>query len=435
MVMIRRTWATEKPIPDAIPRTGNGRWIVASALVFLLAFLASRFQTTPANFNPDESRWISRAYFVAALRDPSGPAWQDSYRMRGQPPVGSYVTGLGLLAQGRDLTTNPPWNFTWKWEKNLQRGNRPTPEDLDAARRTSAILIGFTAVVVLGTVRMVTNALGAMTAAVVFAVHPFNGYIGSLATADACFMLFIAIAALAAGRLAARPGPLPAVALGIALGLGAGAKISPLGTAVLLGVFGGVLLLIDLVRTRTIPRDWLGWGLVLTPLLAGGVFIVVYPYLWPDPFGRTLNLLRFRTREMSLQASDWPVMAVPTRTEAFRRIGVNFHERYSLLTPLRRLGWQPPAIELAIAAAGGVVWLADAVRAGLRSPTMLVLLTLVAQVAVTVAGMRSEFDRYHVPMALLGCMAIGVAVGAIGDAVERRRGSPNSDAIIRSEPA
>jgi hypothetical protein len=32
------------------------------------------------------------------------------------------------------------------------------------------------------------------------------------------------------------------------------------------------------------------------------------------------------------------------------------------------------------------------------------------QVIVTILGMRSEFDRYHVPMALFGAVAVAVAL-------------------------
>ena len=393
-------------------RLDHRRTLLVAGVVFVLTFLSCRIHDSPSNFNPDESRWISRAYFVSALQHPLGPSWQDSYRMRGQPPIGSYVTGLGLLVQGRDLSTNEPWNFTWKWEDNLARGRKPEPGDLHSARRTSAVLVSLAAVIVLFTARMVTSPVGAMAAALVFAVHPFSVYIGSLATADASFLLFVVLAAYLAGRLARHPGPWPALALGVAIGLGTGTKLSPLPAAIPLAAYGGLLLVIDLWRTRRVPRDWLGWGLVCAPAVAAAVFVGTYPYLWPDPVGRTLNLVRFRTREMQLQATDWPVMAVSTRAEAFRRIGENFHERYSLLQVTRLANLELPAIELSLAAAGAVVWLADAVRAGLRSPIMVILITLGSQVAVTVAGMRSEFDRYHVPMLAFGCIAIGAAVGS-----------------------
>jgi hypothetical protein len=52
----------------------------------------------------------------------------------------------------------------------------------------------------------------------------------------------------------------------------------------------------------------------------------------------------------------------------------------------------------------------SAVRDGPYSLRALVLAVLGGQVLVTILGMRSEFDRYHVPMALLGTVAAAVAV-------------------------
>ena len=73
--------------------------LIVAVVAFALADAAARWP----NFNPDESRWLSRAHYVAALADPFGPTWGDQYMTRGQPPLGSYAMGIGLLAQGRDL--------------------------------------------------------------------------------------------------------------------------------------------------------------------------------------------------------------------------------------------------------------------------------------------------------------------------------------------
>ena len=104
--------------------------LIVAALAFVLADAAAR---TP-HFNPDESRWLSRAHYVAALADPFGETWADRYMTRGQPPLGSYAMGIGLLAHGRDLQTNEPWDFSLTWEQNIALGYKPVPEDLAAGR-------------------------------------------------------------------------------------------------------------------------------------------------------------------------------------------------------------------------------------------------------------------------------------------------------------
>lgn len=407
-------------------RTG---WAIV-AIVALLSLANNLRQGPWTGFNPDESRWISRAHFLREFTDPFGLTWSDRYATRGQPPVGSYATGLGLVAQGRDLFTNLPWEFSYPatpgWYRNMAEGRMPTPDDLAAARRTSAAYVALTAAVVAVLGWMLGGSLAAAGAGVPFALHPFSAYIGSIATADAAFGLLIALAALAAARLGRRPTVAAALALGVALGLGGGAKLSPLLVAPVVGALGAVLLGLDALRRRGIPRDRLGWLLASVPFVALVVFVASYPYLWPDPIGRTRNLVEFRTGEMQAQATDWPVMAVPTRIEALRRIGVNFSDRYSVAGVVDRAGqalggraFGFAAFDLLAALAGLLLWTATALRRGPRDPAALALLVLLTQVAVTVGGMRSEFDRYHVPMALLGAVAIGLLVAAVVPRLQR----------------
>jgi hypothetical protein len=67
-------------------------------------------------------------------------------------------------------------------------------------------------------------------------------------------------------------------------------------------------------------------------------------------------------------------------------------------------------VEFWIPLLGLVLMAGMAVRDGPSSPRTLVLAILGGQVLVTILGMRSEFDRYHVPMALLGALAAAVAL-------------------------
>ncbi|MCC6313468.1 MAG: glycosyltransferase family 39 protein [Thermomicrobiales bacterium] len=404
----------------------HSRWRAAAVLTLIasIAFGHALLRMPYAGFNPDESRWISRAHYLADILDPFGPTWDDRYATRGQPPVGSYLTGIGLLVQGRDLATNGPWDFSIPgaegWQHNIDVGNMPVPADLSAARRFNAALVALTAIVVALIARRVAGPVAGVVAGMLFALHPFSAYIGSIATSDAGFGLSIALAALVAGRLAAHPSTGSAIVLGALLGLGGGTKLSPLVTAVLLGGYGIALLAGAALRRQPWQADRLGWALAATPFIAALAFIGSYPYLWPDPVGRTRNLVEFRTEEMRQQSADWPVMAVPNRAEALRRVGINFGERFSVLgmagqgvAALTGHPIAPPPLELAAALAGGLIWLAAAIRAGPRSPTSLMLMLLAGQVAVTIGGMRSEFDRYHVPMALLGSVALGVAAAIV----------------------
>ena len=383
-------------------------------LAFALADMAARWP----NFNPDESRWISRAHYVAALADPFGPTWDDQYMTRGQPPLGSYAMGIGLLAQGRDLETNAPWDFSRTWAQNIALGHKPVPEDLAAGRRTSAVLVALTAVALIGVARVYLTMPWAIGAGALFAIHPFTIYIGSLATSDALFGLLIALSAWAAAAFARRPSWRRAVLVGVLLGLGGATKLSPLAVAAGLSAAGVLTFAVAVIRRRRFMPDEAAYAVrgIVIAVAALLTFIASYPYLWPDPIAHTRHLFAFRVEEMAAQSSDWPVMAVPSRAEALRRVNVNFTERYNLSASLIALLGGPRTasvvrqVEFLIPLLGLVLMAGRAVRDGPYSPRALALAVLGGQVLVTILGMRSEFDRYHVPMALLGAVAAAVTL-------------------------
>lgn len=401
---------------SAATRTSHVRlaWLLVLPIA-LVAFLLADAAADLPNFNPDESRWISRAHYLADLRDPLGPTWADQYMTRGQPPLGSYAMGAGLLLQGRDLETNPPWDFAIPWEENIASGHKPAPEDLAAGRRTSAALVALTAIAIVAIARVFVSLPWALLAGSLFAIHPFSIYIGSIAMADALFGLLIGLAALAGAAYAKNPGWPRAALLGVLLGLGGATKLSPL--AVAIGITA--LLLAGAAYAAFPRRDWRQasrraiYGLTII-FAAALTFVAVYPFLWPDPIGRTGQLFAFRVEEMAAQSSDWPVMAVPNRAEALRRVGINFTERFNLAgSALSLAGYSTPlplrAIEIVVALLGIAAMTVAAIRAGPFSSRIAVLAVLGGQAAVTILGMRSEFDRYHLPMALLGI--VGAAVG------------------------
>jgi hypothetical protein len=388
--------------------------LIVAVLAFVLADAAARWP----NFNPDESRWLSRARYVAALADPFGPTWADQYMTRGQPPLGSYAMGIGLLAQGRDLETNAPWDFSLTWEENIALGHKPVPEDLAAGRRTSAALVALTALALIGVARVYLATPWAIAAGALFAIHPFTIYIGSIAMSDALFGLLIALAAWAAAAFGRRPSWGRAILVGVLLGLGGATKLSPLAVAAGQGLAGVLVFAVATIRRRRFaPREAAyavrGIAIGVAALLT---FIMSYPYLWPDPIAHTRQLFAFRVEEMAAQSTDWPVMAVPNRVEALRRVNLNFTERYNLAGSVISLlgGPTTPAlvrqVEFVIPVLGVVLMAGLALRDGPYSPSALVLAVLGGQVLVTILGMRSEFDRYHVPMAVFGAVAAAVAL-------------------------
>jgi len=239
--------------------------------------------------------------------------------------------------------------------------------------------------------------------------------------ADALFGLLIVLAAWAAASFGRKPDWRRATLLGVLLGLGGATKLSPLAVAAGLSAAGVLGFAVTTIRRRRfVPQEaaYAARGVVvgIAALLA---FIASYPYLWSNPIAHTRHLLAFRIEEMAAQSADWPVMAVPNRAEALRRVHLNFTERYNLAASvISWLGGTPPhlirQLEFLIPVLGIVLMSGRAIRDGPYSPRALVLAVLGSQVLVTILGMRSEFDRYHVPMAILGAIAAAVALEWLG---------------------
>jgi len=365
---------------------------VIAGIIFVCSLwdLSSDLRTSP--FHPDESRWINRAYYLREILDPLSSTWSDRYLIRGQPPMGSYATGLALLAQGRDLDTNEAWDFQFGFESNVTwnvtRNGMPAEADLIAARRGSMMVGALTAVVLFLIVAELTNIAGGIAASVVLFVNPLNHYLSTLGTSDAVFTFFVSLSVLAAIWLAKRPSWWRAALLALAMAAGASTKLSPLGLAAGFAVYGAVLLLDPWLRSpMPHPRPWavrsfatpastdrhaltvairsttvglrflfelwtrgreqfgrfwrvisrrprgtertLGWMLGVQPAVVAALFVLSYPYLWSAPIERTRFLFAFRRQEMDNQAGFWPQAAITSRQEALRRTWENLNDRYS----------------------------------------------------------------------------------------------------------
>ena len=400
------------------------RDLAIALLLFGLALWYNLSHVTTTNFHRDEARWIHRARFAAQLSDPLGDYWHDRDLMRGQPPVGSYLMGVGLLAQGRDTETNGLWNFSKGDLWNQWQGRVPVREDLIAARRTDSVVGALIAVVAFIIARRLSNRVAGVAAALLLIPHPLSVYLSSLAGSDAILTLWVGLAALTAILLADRPTWTRALLLGALLGLGGATKLSPLLVALPLAGLG-LLLLIRGWRRHADPRpddrQWrLGWMLLSQPATAAATFIAAYPYLWADPVGRSWALFQFRAQEMEGQGEIWTNLAVDSRIEALGRVGywlAEFHSTTGWLatTVAAWFGqvWRPIGIDLLLAIVGVEMLLVLVVRHGFGSPYALAAAVLGGQVALIVLGMRADFERYMYPVLLAAAVCGGLAIGTL----------------------
>jgi hypothetical protein len=411
--------------------------IAALALaVFALSIWDSSSELRKSPFHPDESRWINRAYYLREIRHPLSSIWADRYLIRAQPPMGSYIIGLGLLTQGRDLTTNGPWDFQYGFEKNVNwnvvKGNMPDEADLLAARRLNMVFGALTCVSIFFIVGLLTNWFGGFIAGSFMAIHPLHLYISTLAVSDAMFTTFASASVLAAIWLARKPNWWRAVLLAVALALGASTKLSPLFLAVGLAGFSIVLLADHWLRNRrSFGRLWrwisrresgqeqrLGWMLLVQPFIVFGLFVLVYPYLWSDPFGRTKTILDFRQYEMDNQARFWPKAAIHNRFDALERTWQNLQDRYSSSDRLiGEIGdhfgrsWSGYGFDLFLALPGLAILCYLAWKHGLASPHAFGLVVLGGQSALIVGALGVDFNRYYLPLVLTVAVGVGVLCG------------------------
>ncbi len=435
----------EAPVPATVTTTTvvNSRpwprWITIAALclaVFFIALWQSSADLHTSPFHPDESRWVNRATYLDELKHPLSSFWQDRYLIRAQPPMGSYMIGLGLLLQGKDLHTNRPWDFQFGFENaitwNVSHGNMPTYDNLIAARQWNMVLGALTCVMLVLIVGLLVNWVGGAIAGLFMAIHPLHIYLSTLAVSDAMFTTFVAFAVLATIWLARKPTWGRSVLLAVALGMGAATKLSPLLLAVGWTAYAFVLFLDPWLRSRErVGRAWklisrrelgterqLGWKLLVQTGLVGTFFVLVYPFLWSDPIGRTKIIFDFRRYEMDNQAGFWPQAAIHGPRDAIERTWQNLQDRTSSservfmwLGDAIGRDWSGYSVDLYLAIPGLLLLVYLAWKNGLASPQMLGMLAIAAQSALILFALGVDFNRYYEPLVFTTAASVGIFIG------------------------
>jgi hypothetical protein len=437
---MRHVWSVQRP-----------RWVkagtwpnvaVGSALLFALSLAINLSHVSTTAFHADETRWINRAHYFTDLSDPFGPTWDDQYLTRGQPPLGSYLIGIGLLLQGRDTATNGVWDFAYGEEWNQASGAMPQDADLQAGRRTNALIAALTVVVVFFIGLSLAGIVSGATGGIVLLMHPLHIMTGSQALSDQLLILLIALSLLTAIHLGRRPDRGKALMLGILLGLGGATKLSPLLLTAPIALYGVALLL--LARTGLVDRSRAGRLaplLIVQPIISGITFLVSYPSLWPAPVERTLNLFKLRAQEMDAQASAWPSVAIDHPGIAMMRVYDRLTWEFSATGNLAETGlalfnidsevW---GIDLLLASIGLAALVMLVIRHGLTSGTAIAAFILAGQTGTIVGGMQVDFYRYHLPVVLAVSILAGLGVKLIWDTIATGSVSIRADGRFATAP-
>jgi hypothetical protein len=423
---------------DQRGREGRTLDLVLAIIVFAIALWQVLPGVTTTPFHRDEARWIYRVQLIKDWRHPLSDKWQDDgyptgtgslderTRMRGQPPFASYLFGLGLLIQGQDLTTNGFWVMDQDDAWNNAQGNMPSAADLRAARRTNVVLAALTVVAVYFIGKRLTNRAGGVIGALALAIHPLLFDVATRAWADTTLIFLLAIAAIAAYRLADHPTWERALLLGALIGFGGATKLSPLLLAVPLAVYGLIPIvyrqLIWSAPTLDPPSNRLEWKLVAQPVIAYAFFVLSYPYLWPHPIDHTYTLFKFRSDSFKIQAAAFPQAKVLGLTDAFRRVGDELGHRFSSARHLASAlqdstgitipsGWHVEYLDLAVAVIGLELLIAVILLRDFRIAPILAATIFGGEGVLVVLTMGVEYARYLMPVLLALVIGIGVAGG------------------------
>lgn len=403
--------------------------VVLMALILLAgtSYYFSGIDST--EFHQDESRWLNRAHYLGDLRDPFGPTWYHQYLTMGQPPVGSYAMGLALLIQGRDLDTNGAWDFRRSPEWNVQHGNMPDADDMQAGRRFNSVLGALSAAFIYLVVRNLSNPIGGVAAAIFLLANPLQTWHNRLALADTTLTFTLALLFLVTYALMQRPRWWLALAAGMLIGLGGANKFTPLALAVPLAGIGALMLLKGWRDRRSLrgDRPWgpfgfppltdAGWMLVSLPFTAVATFVAVYPYLWPNPITRTRYMIQFRQDEMASQYRSHPQFQVDNVWQGLEKTWTGLTGRWSSARFFMydwgfdgiadHVGW----IDVVIALIGIALLVWVGARKGLRSAELAIAALIVFQTVTIIVNMRVDFERYYLPIVLGEVTALGVAIG------------------------
>jgi hypothetical protein len=222
-----------------------------------------------------------------------------------------------------------------------------------------------------------------------------------------------------------------AIATGVLIGVGGANKFTPLALVIPLALIGAALLVRGWFDRRALRgtktpgflgfpsfRD-LGWMLVSVPFTALATFVVIYPYLWPNPISRTLTLIRFRQDEMANQYRLYPQFRADTPLDALERTVIALGDVWSSTTHfletigMNTLGANVSQLDVVLAVTGIVLLLAIGIRKGLRSAELAVAALIIFQTATIVLNMRVDFERYYLPILLGEVVAIGSVIGVV----------------------
>ena len=291
----------------------RAHWRIAAGALLLAALSASLIgeaRQRPPSLTADESQWITSGYVAwKLLRQLEAPArWEAAFDEREladwgnkNPPLGKYVIGVAVTPHVRsDADVNYHWAF-FRPPDSPGPPNKAPPVDLLIAARTAIAVCGALTLVAsyLVAFELIGTSLWACLAPLCLFLVPGFQFHATHVFTDAPQLVFLLLgthALLVRERTGRAWWLVWALVCG---GLACAVKPSA-------GVFCvGALLT---VGQRSLRRNQPRWPLLAAVVVPLAVFVAVNPYLYDDPFGKTVRLVRDWQTSKALQQQQ-PVVA------------------------------------------------------------------------------------------------------------------------------
>lgn len=302
-------------------RTGHIVWLAALAAYILAG-------TALVPFHGDEATqiYMSRDYVYLFLDhdlnrvlyhpDPASPTEQHLRLLNGTLP--KYLIGLAWHAGGLSpADLNEQWDWGADWHYNQQTGHAPTPERLQLARWSSALLLAAGAAPMFWLGWALGGRRAAYFASLYYALNPallLNGRRAMMEGGVTLFSLLVvltgvwwmktltpALSAAASGRGKSHRW-LAAATLGLTAGLALASKHTALLTvAAVFGVTGGYSIYRWVKDSRAGTRSAAFLQVIMAAFIVAAVFLALNPAWWSAPLQMPGVVLQLRAELLQTQ--------------------------------------------------------------------------------------------------------------------------------------
>jgi 4-amino-4-deoxy-L-arabinose transferase-like glycosyltransferase len=411
-------------------------WNIIETIIIVLAVSFGYLRNLDTvEFHKDESHWIGTSYMFEAYFKGEfwSDAWGESHQTVTNPPVPRYLIGISRFIGGYRVTDlNRPWNYQRGVNFNERVGAMPSDNLLWWSRLPMAILAVASIWMAFWFVKKFAGRLAGYLWVISAIFSPFLLLQTRRAMAESSILFFVMLAAVfcyfAVKQLTQEQQVLRwKVWLffglsGICAGLAGESKLNGLAMvgAIVLSIVAALWRRADLSGLRKFTQFMKLNAFVI--ILTIVTFWGIYPYLWPDLWGRTVHVFQNRVKEMSEQTIAHPVDYIASPEQRLTILPARILEDYFPFPfqGARYINFFLTLLGLGIAAASAWTW----IKGKENSPAALVFLLAAFAASGPAFLTLLDWDRYYLFPVFFSTMAVTIALGWLAQMMITRIFSP-----------